>query len=340
MTKLCLLLIAFLLPACASMTGSDFEQRRKDGELTSAERYHESILTQLGDAWNERDLERMNTLLEKSRRGAAEEQLWRYERFENLYQDAWVHMVGFEKMGFFVSKKGGKVGDVETDLAGRDITMGERNRVVLMIYPAPGHSGKIQAVGEGGQRSTVFLELYIEDVLADGSRTQGTSPMQLPLGEDIVFSTDKPYELEIPLIQEPDPDVYIRRVRLRGDLFPAVLVYDDRVMKTGRFPLQELKFTRYPTGFRKIRGQPLKTLTNALKAPARYRGHILICAHFVARDGSKQDVDKALDLILGALPSAPPLAESTILYALQMLVPTGGPKARDRDGWLRWASAR
>jgi len=340
MTKLCLLLFALLLPACSSISGSDFEQRRKDGNLTSAERYHENILSQLGDAWNERDLERMNTLLEKSLRGAAEEQLWRYERFENLYLDAWVHMVGFEKMGFYVSKEGGKKGAVEKGVAGMDITMTERNRVVLMIYPAPGHSGKILAKGDGGQRSTVFLELYIEDVLVDGSRTQGTSPIQLPLGEDIVFSTEEPYELEIPMIQEPDPDVYIRRVRLRGDLFPATLVYDDKELKTGRFVLQELSFTRYPTGFRKIRAQPVKTLGNALKAPARYRGHILICSHFIHRDGSKQDVEKALDLILGSFPSSPPVAESTILYALQMLVPEGGPKSRDRDGWLRWATTR
>lgn len=345
MSQLSLLLFVLLLQACTAVTGSDFLARKKNGDLTSAERYHESLLTQLGDAWNARDLDRMNSLLDKSRLGAAPEQVWRYEQFETMYQDAWVHLVGFERMGFYVvhNKGGASAQPSQSGAEGpasKDFTMGERSRVLLKIEPIEGHGGKVLAKGPEGQRSTVFLEMQITDVLADGSRTQGTSPMKLQLDKDITFTTDAPYELEIPLIQEPDPDVYIRTVRLRGDLFPAGMIYDETHMKTGRFVLKELTFTRYPTGFRRIRAAPLKTLRNALEASARYRGHILISAHFIHRDSRKADVDKAVDLILASLPSAPPQAEPTLLYALQILVPEGGPLSRDRDGWLHWATNR
>ncbi|MEZ5987912.1 MAG: hypothetical protein R3F30_02045 [Planctomycetota bacterium] len=323
-----------LLACCAAPLEDGFQARLDEGRLTAAETYHQSLLTQLGDAWNDRDLDRMEQLLAQPRAGAAPEQEWRYQRFDALWREESVRQRGWARLGFRLLAAEGADADDE-----RDFTMSERRRVALVIDPIEGHEAVLQAVGPDGVHSRVFLDAIVEDLLADGSRLTRKVPDTIPIREDLVLTHAAPFVVDLPPLFEPSPEVYVRSIRIEGRILAAGFRWDGDALGVGQLLLDPLEYHRFPKGFKVIRAQPLKTLANALLAPDRYAGHVLVACWFLVRDGSDEDRERAVDHLCAALPTAPLEAEPTLLWALNRLVTKGGPLARDRDGWLGWAQS-
>lgn len=321
---------------CACGAGPDPETR--DQEPGAAVQWHSSVLDQLKDAWAERDLERMQNLLEQPRAGALDEQLQSYRTFETLFETGLVQQGGFEVKGFRLlaaeSLDGGRLPP--------DLEMQQTAPMELRMQPAPGRSYRVPKSRENGAVTRFMLTTRFEDWRADGSVSRSASPYRFAAQRDLVLTHDKPFVLPLPSTPAAPADVLIRLVRIEGALLCASFVAEDTELAISRLELEPLEYAQFARGFResKVRSAPLEVLKVAATAPARFASHLLTASWFLARDFDAATRQKALPMLIEALRSGAG-ADKTVRAALLLVAgEENAPALRDRDGWLRWWDLR
>ena len=282
------------------------------------------MLSQIAEACNERDLERMARLLDQPRGGATAAQRQRFETFARLFAAGLIEDGGFARQGFFAPA------------AAADLEMDEPCRVELVLAPVAGESYRIRRRGPDGGRTTIMVEIAIEDFLEDGGRVSTSQPWRHGPTSDLLLSAEQPFRLEVPELPAPGPVVKIRRLSFHGRVFAAGFESGGEVLPITRLELAPLSLTRFPKGFRKVAEDPTKVLAIALQAPATHQGHVLVASWLIARDGSREAKERALAALVETLRSGPASAEKTVLACLPRIAAGDAPAQRDREAWLRW----
>ncbi|MAE75881.1 MAG: hypothetical protein CMJ85_03305 [Planctomycetes bacterium] len=318
-------LIAVVLGACAV---SNLEPPQ--GEQSPAEAWQDSVLVQLADAWRDRDLTRIRSLLAQPRAGANAAQQARFATFERLVVGLDVEQNAFVRRGFVHAHPVG--GDEPPDLE-----MDEVCPVRLVLRPAAGYKLAVKARGPNNAKTTLVVNLAVEDVLEDGSRVSAAVPSRRLLSADVGLTAGKPLEFNVPPpAAMPGPEVKMRTETYSAVLYPAGFESDGVAVLVARILLDPLVLRRFPRGFRAVRAQPLKTLGMALTRPAEHLAHVLVASRFLARDGDAKSKRNATAKLIELLRTGPETAEKTARESLLWLAGKDAPAQRDRDAWLRW----
>jgi len=325
---LCAAGLALFVLGCAGSATGDSNNRE------NARAYHQSVLRQLEQAWQSRDLTTMQRLLSISRAGADAEQSRRYAGFEQLLAGSEIELDGFERRGFFV------VRDPKVKARDADMSFTEAERFTLVLRPTIEHNGRILAHGRDGVASRLVFVVEFNDLLENGSRTTTNLPQRLTFKRDFELSNEHPLEIPLPKIETPAPTVMVRRLRFHGYVLPAAFEWDGNQLSLPRLELQPLEITMFPKGFRAIRKQPLRVLRIVSGNAEERRGHLVVASWFVDRDGTAKQKDAALGILIELLRSGSALLDPTVRTCLQMIAGDQAPVRQDRDSWLRWWSLR
>lgn len=329
-----LLALCLMAVSCASTT----DEEAKPAEPDPALAWHESLLGQLGEAWSERDLDRMETLLSQPRAGATAEQVQRYETFGVLLESGRVLDSGFVAAGFALRAPerldGGRMPP--------DLEFGQSAPLELRIQASEGRSYRVAKSLDNGARTRFVLTTRFEDLRVDGSIARSAIPYRFAAQRDIEISHDAPFLIELPPLPRVPTDVLMRKVRVEGRLVCASFELDGRALVVPKIELDAAEFSCFLKGFRtsKVRSDPLAVLKVAARDPARFAPHLLTASFFVRRDFGAKDRRAATSLLVEAL-RARSSAQRTIRAALLRVVgEAAAPELRDRDGWLRWWDLR
>ena len=322
--------MAGALVGAIALLGSSCASTQEGEELSPEQRWHESMLSQLGEAWSDRDVDRMKSLLDKSRDGASRNQVERYATFEGLLGAAQIERGGFAYRGVFAFDKGEPSKAELPDLA-MDAPVDLR----LRIETTPDVSLRIKA-RHGSAKSMLLVTMKVVDILDTGSSLLSEQPFRHEFEADLLLDAKNKLELALPPLPAPGPRVQIRQVSYEGVLVCAALEKDGVPVPLPRFDLRPLTLTRLPKGFEAVRAKPLRTLRVALGQASQYRAHVLVASWLLARDGNAKDREAAMAALVEQLRSGPLAAEKVALLSLEYLAQDEAPMRRDREGWLRW----
>lgn len=322
MSSACLLL-SLLLVSCSVSS----EAVEKTAEELALETWHENLIGQIAASYREEDLERTQQLLENKRDGANPDQRRRYASLDELLFVALIRKDGFSELGFVGSVK-------EKDGSSRtEFSMKEEHGFALLLQPKSENQGKILAVNASGTRSTLIIDVDVEDWLEDGSKFKHRLPRSYVPTEDILMDAQHPYRLPLPHFTA-SPQVFIRRVKVRARFLLAGMYWNGKKAPMSQIKFEPIEFYRFAKGFRSVRAAPLKTLTTVAKRAEKYLGHILVASWFLDRHAGPKERKEAVGILIELLRSGRQAAEPTVLAALKFLVKDA--TAHDRDGWLRW----
>lgn len=306
-----------------------------------AQRFHESVLAGLREAWVERDLERMDNLLSTSRAGATPEQVESYTSYDVLVASAFVETAGFQFKGF-------RFLNVDTLDGGRvppDLELSQEAPLELRIQAQAGASYRIPRQ-EADAVTRFVITTHFEDYHVDGSVARSATPYRFSAQRDLVITDDEPFVIPLPTLPTAPDGVLFRKLRVEGVLFCAAfyetLESGTEARMLPRLELESLSAMQFLAGFRtsKVRSAPLEVLTVAAQEPGRFAPHLLTASFFVARDGVRAEKDRATGLLVEALRRSSAAAKAIMAALLLVVGEDEAPKLRDRDAWLRWWDLR
>lgn len=294
--------------------------------------FYESLLAQMLEAHQDRDLPRLRTLLE----GVAP-----------LAQPDWVapRIAGFDALSCglqfeLATEQKGRLSEVEPVAAADGIAPLPRTSIGSeLVYefelPAPpGGPWRLGAVGEPDpvafQVALVVREHFLDgtekkledaDVIRlDRAIELADEPLRLPVRIDLGASECVRREVELSVQLLPG---YVRRGDLRAPV-RTTLVASGRALQ-------------WPPGHEVIRTAPLRTLQNAQRLGDRaHFKHVRLAAEF-APPTERPEVERAL---MEWVRLGRPDQALVAMAALRAITERGAPVVGDRDAWLSWWESR
>ncbi len=302
---------------------------RGSGVSPVLDRFYTSVLDQMREAYNDRDLAGLRTLLAAHRHprapGWAQDMMGQFESLTSglLFE---AHM----------RTKGVLEDPASTDgIAGAAVPLGAP--FVLRFKMAGSSEGlppELDGFVLGGESSrhpsSLRITFRITDVDGFGSKTRWICNEDVVLPEALVFGQG---DVILPFaIEAGGGDSVMREFDVVVSLLPGYITKGDKQVPYQILVCASGKFVFYPNGVAVIRAEPLKTLRNAMRKGDRdHFPHVYLAIHFMADD----EVDAATSLLMEWVrvgnDQQSTVAMSSLSRMTDLDIAVG-----DRRGWLQW----
>ena len=278
--------------------------------------YYASILTQMREAYGDRDPGRLESLLAMHDREDAPE----WAALAMSQYRALLRALGFELELQRVSRLGS--GDAE-------LFLDSRPQLLHEIGPVPGGRARLSGrEDEHPARFEVAVRVFDED--AFGARIEASSRLTLVPGAAVELDQGA---LVLPFAVDLPPGTGVLRIlKVEVDLLPGQVAVADEVLPHRRVTCVRKELVLYPRGIDAIRKRPLATLREALRRgePAYFR-HVALAVRFLPEAERATAVDLLVARVRLGTSEQALVAMAALAHLTQAGIPIG-----DREGWLRW----
>jgi hypothetical protein len=273
--------------------------------------YYGSVIEQLQDAVEERDLDRLHGLLAVHDHERAPD--WALARLR-----------AFRGVAKVLAFEGRAPERTEIVLEAGPQALGAPLRFLLRVRSDPDADVELTPAG-GAFPTNVLVSVTMIDHDCLGTRTERRSSVLLQPQRHVRLR-DAPLELPFALAAEHGG----------ASVLPGRVWIDGEGVPNHRVRLGDLAMEQFPAGVEPIRAEPLKTLRNALQLgdPLHFP-HVFVAAWLMP----PADTDAAVGLLIQRARLGRPDQARCAMAALARL--TGEPlTVEDRDGWLGWWQRR
>jgi hypothetical protein len=292
-----------------------------DPKDRAAVAFYTNVLTQVHEAFVDRDLELLRGVLATHDRASAPDwvraQLSRYRTLAAGLEFE-LHV---EEVAELAQEAPAALGE----------SVGFEFRVPTSPRPDVSIPGSGGEGGLGPVRFLVRCEVEDFDCLGGRSRRAFSELLELPESED--FSSRDglvmPFEID-----GADAEGAYRRLRVEVDMMPGAILIGGVPVPIHRVACADAELALYPRGVELIRDNPYTNLREGLRSgdPAHFN-HVFLAAHFMT-DEFRED---AVRQLIGHLRLGRPEQQQVIMASLSVLV---GEEFRLREDWLRWWQRR
>lgn len=294
--------------------------------------FYESLLSQMLEAHQDRDLPRLQSLLA----GCAPLALpdWVAPRIEGFTGLA--HGLHFE----LATEQRGRLREVDPAPAGEGVAALSRASIgAPLVYelelPVPdGGPWRLGAVSEPDPVA-FQVALVVREHFLDGTQKKIEDADVVRLDHAVELDDEA---LRLPVRVDLGASEAVRReIELEVRLLPGYVRRGDVRAPVRNTLVATATARQWPPGHEVIRTAPLRTLQNAQRLGDRdHFKHVRLAAEFAGTE-ERAEVERSLmEWVRLGRPDQSLVAMAT----LRAIVPDGAPAIGDRDGWLSWWEAR
>ncbi|MEZ5965285.1 MAG: hypothetical protein R3F56_15740 [Planctomycetota bacterium] len=288
--------------------------------------YYQSVVTQLQQAWIDRDRAYLARLLDTHDRADAPP--WAQERmqvFRNI-----LTVMDFEET---VRDRG------RLDLPEPLPALGEPLRLTMRLGPLPGVAVRLLG-GDDPARARFILVFRLVDRDAFGDEVANSNNLVLDLSAPVDFAAGQAVEVPV-AVDVPSQGSILRRVELEVFWMPGHVEIDGINLPNRKVRCAVGQCELLPRGIDKVEAQPRVVLEAALRlGDAAHFPHVYLAARELARAGSDADRETATAKLVDRVRLGSSVQARSAMAALGLLHPDAVRAAADRTAWLQWWAQR
>lgn len=284
--------------------------------------YYDSVVTQLQQAWLDRDRAHLARLLDLHDRSDAP--AWAQERMRAFRRV--LSVMEFET----VVQDGGKL-----ELPEPLPALGEPLRLAVRLGPLPGVRVRLPG-GDDPARARFVLVFRMRDHDCFGTELSNSSNVVVDLPQAIDFGAGQ--TLDLPLaVDVADAGSIRREVEFEVFWMPGHVEIDGQRQPNRRVRCAHGACELLPRGHEQVVAQPLAVLRTALRlGDALHFAHVYLAARRLASAGSVEDRQAATAALVDRVRLGSAAQARNAMAALAELQPDALPAGADRAGWLQW----